>query len=978
MTKMLAFQIKTKKRRLAGGVAVAVLAAAACAAQTPAPRILLQPNSTQMSTLKGTLHPFTRSSQDAGPVPADTHLAGISIAFNRTAAQQAALNQLLADQQNPSSPLYHQWLTPQQFAARFGMAQSDIDKVELWLQQQGFSIDSVDKSRNRIRFSGTVGQVQQAFQTQMRYYEVGGKKVFAPSTALSVPAAFASTVANVGNLSSLRPHAQYIPYKPANPRAAFTSAASGNVFFAPGDIKIAYDMNPVISAGYDGTGQTIVIVGQSAVSLSDIANFENAAGYTSLVNKPPTTVLIPGSGTSAFYAGDQGESDLDLEWSSTMAPGATVYFVYTGSSPNFSVFDSIDFAVDNGLGDVISASYGACEAGNSPSSLTVYESVYAQAAAQGQTIVAASGDQGSTACYTGGSGSLSTQEALSVNYPASSAYVTAVGGTEITDANDASGNSYFSSKQSTDALTSVLKYIPEVAWNDDDPSFGLSSTGGGISTVIAQPSWQKNYFTATGKTNPGASGRLVPDISLYSSPNNPGYLYCTSDTSDWAGGQAASCNSGFRDSSTTDLTVAGGTSFAAPIFAGMVAVLNQKNSFTSGQGLVNPTFYSLASNSTTYAAVFHDVTAGGPNGTAGLGNGCSLAGSTYCSSTNISTNKYPTAANYDLATGLGSFDFAALAGVWPTGNATLIGTTTSVSASNSAPNSGDNVTFTVTVTPDSGATAPTGSVTLVIDGGPTLGGTTSTQTLTASDTAATTTYTTSFTAAGGHSVVAQYAGNSTFGASTGAASVTIGGSGSGTGSFTIDASDVTIPRGSSGSSTITVTPSGGYTGAVFLNFDTSNDTALANLCYQFATTLSNGDGAVAIVNTNSVSTTLLFDTKASDCATGGVAKPKGSAFHRLGDSLHTAASHNPRRPGPLPAGLAFAGLLFAGFLAKTSKRFRTLAMLLLLVSIGFGLSACGGSSVSNPPKGTYTITVVGQDSASASISASTTFTLTIN
>ncbi|MGB6973166.1 MAG: protease pro-enzyme activation domain-containing protein [Terracidiphilus sp.] len=972
MTKMLALSKQTMRRRLAGGLAAAALAAAACAAQTPAPRILSQPTNAEMSTLKGTLHPFAQAGQDAGRMPSDTRLAGISIFFGRTPAQQAALAQLLTDQQNPSSPLYHQWLTPQQFAARFGMAQSDIDKVQLWLQQQGFSIDSVSHSRDLIRFSGTAGQVEQAFQTQMHYYSVDGKRLFAPSTALSVPAAFAPTVANVGNLSSFRPRAQYVPYKPANPRAAFTSSLSGSVFFAPGDIKVAYDMNPIIGSGNDGTGQTIVIVGQSFVALSDVTSFQTATGLTA---KSPIPVLVPGSGTSAFYPGDQGESDLDLEWSSSMAPGAAVYFVYTGSSPNYNVFDSIDYAIDNRLGNVISISYGACEAGNTSSTLTQFESIYAQAAAQGQTMVAASGDQGSTACFvspTTTSPTLAVQEALSVNYPASSAYVTAVGGTEITSANDVAGNSYFSAEGANDAITSVLKYIPEVAWNDDDSTYGLGATGGGLSTIISRPSWQ------TGVPGlPSGTFRAVPDISLYSSPNNPGYLYCTSDTSDWNSGQAASCNSGFRDASSGDLTIAGGTSFAAPIFAGMVAILNQKAGYTSGHGLVNPALYTLASNAGTYSSAFHDIIAGGPLGATGTGNQCLAAGSNYCSSSSGGTTKYGTTSGYDLATGLGSFDFAALAGVWPANSAALIGTTTTVAASNSAPNSGDNVTFTITVAPDSGTVAPTGSVTLVIDGGPTLGGSTTTAALTVSGSAASTTYTTSFIAAGGHSVVAQYSGNSTFDVSSGAASVTIGGSGSGTGGFVLGATDVSIARGSTGSSTITVTPQGGYTGAVFLNFDTSNDTALANLCYEFSTTLSNGDGAVAIVNTNSVSTDLIFDSNASDCASGGVAKPNGRTFHRLG-ALHTRASNHPRSPGPLPAGIAFAGLLLAGFLGRASRRFRTLAMLLLLVSIGFGLSSCGGSGVSNPPKGTYTVTVTGQDSATASIMASTTFTLTID
>ena len=115
------------------------------------------------------------------------------------------------------------------------MSQADIDKVEAWLQQQGFSIDSVSRSRNMIRFSGTAGQAEQAFQTEMHFYNVDGEKHFAPSTALSLPAAMASAVANVGNLNDFRPRAQYIPGNKFHLNPAFTSGQSGNVYFAPGD-----------------------------------------------------------------------------------------------------------------------------------------------------------------------------------------------------------------------------------------------------------------------------------------------------------------------------------------------------------------------------------------------------------------------------------------------------------------------------------------------------------------------------------------------------------------------------------------------------------------------------------------------------------------------------------------------------------------------------------------------------------------------
>ncbi len=245
-------------RRL-GVFTVCLLAAASLSGQSLQPRLPANISTSQMSTLKGSLHPLAQPQFDAGAMPAGNKISGMTLAFNRSTAQQSALQQLIADQQNPASPLYHKWLTPEQFAARFGMAQADIDKAEAWLQQQGFTIDSVARSRTYIRFSGTVGQVNRAFGTQMHYYNVNGKQHFAPSTALELPATLAPVVSGIRNLSSFRPHSMRVP----RPKADFTSKVSGSVFFAPGDIKKAYDVGPLTSGGIDGTGQSITIVGQS-------------------------------------------------------------------------------------------------------------------------------------------------------------------------------------------------------------------------------------------------------------------------------------------------------------------------------------------------------------------------------------------------------------------------------------------------------------------------------------------------------------------------------------------------------------------------------------------------------------------------------------------------------------------------------------------------------------------------------------------
>lgn len=967
--------------RVCGWIATCALLTTSLTAQTPALRIRSEVTSSAMSQLTGSQHPLAQAEYDAGRMPASTKLNGVSIVFNRSAAQQADLQGLIAAQQNPTSPLYHQWLTPDQFAARFGMAQADVEKVQTWLEQQGFSIDSVARSRNLIHFSGSVGQVEQAFQTEMHYYTVGGEKHFAPSTTLSVPAAIAPTVASVMNLSDFKPRAMHVRSNNVQPRSNFTSGVSGSVFFAPGDIKLIYDLNPLLNASINGTGQSIAIMGQSSVAVSDIEAFQTAAGMTV---KDPTMVPVPGSGSPVTSSGDESESDLDLEWSSAIAPGADVFFVFTGNNTTYGVFNSLEYAVDEKIGNIISLSYGACEPNIPTTDSTALELIVSQGVTQGQTIVSASGDAGSTACYvspTTTSPTLAVQEGLAVNYPASSEYVTGVGGTEISQSNSAyytAGSAYWTGETAgTDILTSALQYIPEVVWNDSlsnaQNGGDLSAGGGGVSTLYkSKPSWQKGVPGI-----PSDNARDVPDVSLFSSPQFVPYIYCTSDTSGWSNGQVASCNSGFRDSSTTDLTLAGGTSFATPIFAGMVAILNQEKGYTSGQGLLNPTLYTLASNSATYATAFHDVTSGN--------NECpSSLGLTFCSGS--ATSHYAAGTGYDQATGLGSVDLNNLATAWPASTSSLLGTITTMSAANAAPAASTNDTITITVSDASGSSVPTGTVNLSIDGGGTgysnsASGATTTVTLSSSGTA---TYTANFAATGVHTIIAQYQGDATHAPSVGSVYVTIGGTSSGKGTFTLGLtpSSLTVKQGSTGTETITLTPAGGYTGTVELTYTTSNDTSLTNLCV-FAGTNINSDGSMTVPSSAVVTGTLTFDANAADCTTGTVGLQKAHGLHLIPHKGATAKASNsvPKKGNPIPAGIALAGLLLAGFLGRSSRKLRQLACVIALASLGLVLSACGGgvSSVnSDPPKGTYTITFSGQDSATATITAQSSFTLVID
>ena len=911
-------------------------------------------DSSQRATLSGSHPVAAAAANDAGSVPGDTPLQGMDLVFSRSAAQEAALQTLIAAQQNPASPLYHQWLTPDQFAAQFGVADADISKVDSWLQQQGFTVNAVGRSRNHITFSGTAAQVATAFGTQIHYFKAGGETHFAPASDLSIPSALAGVVQSVNNLSDYRPRPR-VKFSSVNPK--FTSSQTGNHFLTPKDIATIYDINAAYSAGYTGANQSIAIIGQTSVYTSDITNFQTAAGLTP---KAPTLVLMPNSGSSTIYSGDEAESDLDLEYSSAIAPGANVFFVYTGSNTNVGVVNALEYAIDERIAPVLSISYGQCET-TLGSSYASYNAFLAQAAAQGQSVFGPGGDNGSSDCWDNGSYgldglTLAQATALSVDFPASSQYVTGVGGTEFPAADVAAGNTtYWAAQATSDIVGSALKYIPEQVWNDDNSTSGaagaLSAGGGGTSTLTPRPTWQ------TGVPGiPAGAYRLVPDVSLAASPTYPGYLYCTSDTSAWSTGQNGSCSVGFRDSNNSVLTVAGGTSFATPIFAGMVALINQARNST-GQGVINPILYSLASNSTTYASAFHDTTSGT--------NACT-AGAAYCST--AGAGSYAATVGYDEATGLGSVDLYNLLTAWPANSAVHasgLSTTTKLTVNTTVPAVGATDSITIAVTPTSSltTTTPTGSLSLSVDG------TVVNASLALSSGSAT--YSFSSGAAGEHVIVATYSGDGTFAASTGTTTVNVGGTLPSGGTFTTAATNVSVQPGASGVSTVTITPAGGYTGTITwaLSSSTLNET-----CYS----ISN----VTVSGTAAVTTPLTFYTSSSQCS-GGVMQ-NGPAGRHLVTPLRTASTSKPNGPpfGALPAGAAFAGLLLVGCMGRRARGLRLFVTCGLIGLLGLSLSGCGSSTSNtsttvNQAPGTYTVSLVGTDSLTNSITASTTLTLTV-
>jgi subtilase family serine protease len=678
-------------KALLSAIAIVSLTTSAFAVtQKPQPRLASPINNTSRATLPGSQPLRVHQARDLGAVDGSTQLQSMSIVFNRTAAQQADLDALLVAQQNPASPQFHQWLTPAEFGARFGMADSDISKVETWLQSQGFTVLSVSPSRDRISFSGSAAAVANAFGAPLHHYSLDGQTHIAPSADISLPAALSGVVQDVTNLNDFRP----VPrVRRGSVRPSFTSSQSGNHFLTPLDVATIYDIAPAYNAGFNGSGQTIAIVGQSAVVSGDITNFQTALGQTA---KAPTLTLVPNTGSSEVFNGDESESDLDLEYTTGIAPGATIDFVYVGNNQNSTVFDALTYAIQNDVAPIINISYGECEPGLTQPSYTTYNATLQQAASQGQTIVSASGDSGSTDCFGEQGIATNVQTALAVDFPASSQYVTGVGGTEFPAADVITGNNtYFQSSTSADIVSSALSYIPEGVWNDNSASavaqYGLSAGGGGISIFTTPaPSWQNTSVPGISST---PTARLVPDVAFDASPNNAPYAYCSSDSTAWATGQAGSCTSGLRDSVSQDLTVAGGTSFAAPIFSGMVAILNQAKGYAS-QGLVNPTLYSLASNATTYASAFHDITTGS--------NSCAGLASTYCSTAGAAS--YSAATGYDEASGLGSIDFYNLLSAWPHSGGTSLPPSFALSATSVSVTSGSSTSSTVTITPANGYT----------------------------------------------------------------------------------------------------------------------------------------------------------------------------------------------------------------------------------------------------------------------------------
>ena len=605
----------------------------------------IDPNSTV--TIKGHVHPAAIPRNDVGPADPSLPMEYVTILMK----PGPGLEHFLAEQKSPGSPNYHRWLTPEQYGERFGLSDSDMNQVVGWLRSQNLRIHDVARGRHWVTFSGTAGQIGKAFRTEIRRYRVGGKIHFANATEPSVPEAFEAVVAGFDRLTDFPEHPAHVKGKPvAADRPAFSAGSSH--YLAPDDVATIYNLAPLYAAGIDGTGQKIAVIGSTDISLADIREFRRRFH---LPPSDPQIVLVgPDPGVSPS---DVDEAHLDIEWAGAAARNATIIYV---NSTN--VRTSAQYAIDQNLAPVISFSYGSCEQENSP----VLRHLAQQANAQGITWVVAAGDWGAATCDANAL-TLQASKGPTVSWPASAPEVTAIGGTTL---NEGEGQ-YWSNSSDPDGSL-ALSYIPEKVWNDsgDSTVFGGSS-GGGRSAYFAKPYWQ------TGPGVPSENARAIPDISLAASARHDGYVIQSNGT----------------------LLAAGGTSVGAPIFAGVVALLNQflmsQNFLPSpGLGNINSTLYRMAQAT---PAAFHDVVEGD-------NKILCVQSSPGCVDGLMGFSAGP---GYDMATGLGSIDAYQLVSNWDKGNSSR----TTLTANPAMVSLDGTVELTATVSGVQGI--PTGSVTFL-------------------------------------------------------------------------------------------------------------------------------------------------------------------------------------------------------------------------------------------------------------------------
>jgi subtilase family serine protease len=838
------------------------------------------------------------------------------------------------------------------YADRFGLSPNDIKKLSDWLKSQGFIINEASRDRTWIAFSGNAEQIEKAFLTQIHTFSVNGEKHFANTTPLSIPASLSGIVTGVRGLNDFRPKAHAKVAK-----SNYTFGSIGNEYLAPGDLATMYDLGALYTAGIDGTGQTLAVIGQTDVYLADLANFRSGFGLSAISCPTYPNGTISSCDTSNFkyvvygtdpgivnfsYGDDLVEADIDLEWSGAIAKKAKIIYVNAPETA-LGVWDAWHYAISNNVAPVITMSYGYCELSEAHNGfLAADEAALQQAGLQGITFLNSSGDSGAAECdfqtnlATGG---------IAVSYPASSPSVTGVGGSLIpyTDYTAA----FWNAGNGTDG-GSLIAYDPnETAWNDAqeigafctaNPSnsfcvnngvdnwktaqtvIGLLAAGGGVSNCVtasntdvcqagfAQPSYQSS-LSISGQT----AGRFSPDVSLLASVYWPGYIVCTAGNELGGPDSTSSCDPGGAQGIINNLTnfgfSFGGTSISTPVFAGIVTLLNHylvTNGFQSSPGLgnINPALYQMAAFSQD---AFHQLKTGSNGAYCQPGTPSTQPAALQCPAggfLGFDAANSDAATGYNLVNGLGSVDGTNLAAAW--GNLLTPLTNFTITPSANQVYEQQSVTFTVNALQGSAS-----GVAAYFDNG------SSTSLGTGAVSGGTGTFSTTALTVGTNSVSATYTGNYATTTTSAPAVVTVlapdfSMSGGGT---------VTLLSGQTATYTVTVTPTSTpkFTSAVALSCTGVPDATVG--CTLSPSSIGATAGATDVTVTVTTS----------------------------GPNPNTVRSQKSQRRADnrmpwLPLAFPLAGVVMVGITGRKLSKYSVVGSLCLaLVLLGF-LVACGSSS----------------------------------
>lgn len=706
----------------------------------------------QRTALKGQTRRIAPGAVDLGEVSSSLSTGRMMLLLRRSDEQQAHLGQFLSQVQDPKSANYRHWLTPAQYGSAYGVSDHDLATVQQWLQGSGLKVEKIAAARNAILFSGTAGALANAFHTSIHSYRVGQELHFGNATDPEVPTALAAVIAGVSPMNDFRPKPLHVlrnsvQFNAASHRLqpALTGGSDGDysLYVTPADASVIYDtpnqnFNAAAKQTLDGTGVTIGIIGYSALAMADVQNYRTAFLPAGAASNLPTQILDGANDPGIIDGGVASEGLLDVEIAGGLAPGAAINYYYAAST---DLSDGLILAGLRALEDnkinILSASYGECEADLGVGGNLEWSELWQQAAAQGISVTVSTGDSGSASCDTDSQSTLAAVHGLSVSGLSSTPYNIAVGGTDYYSlANN------FSEYVSTDSGSypyygTALSYIPENPWNDSSTIVGNSFTqnlptydgvgdtniiagGGGLSSLAICP----GYLLSDGSCSQSLSGyiqppyqaafqqqtpvRSIPDVSLLAANGFFGasWVFCSDSTVDARGGVYTDCqtNPNGQLVNGTPVGLIGGTSAAAPAFAGMLAMISQSQG-GARLGQANTVLYNLAQDYNPspnspgkYQRAFHDII---------IGNN-----SVYCASgsPNCDTNNflegYNATPSYDMATGLGSVDLSQLIALWTTTNFTGTSNTltagTSSDTMSSAPISvvhGTPLNFAAVVTP---------------------------------------------------------------------------------------------------------------------------------------------------------------------------------------------------------------------------------------------------------------------------------------